>query len=339
MEPIDLVYTWCDSADEKWSAKREAAARAFGLPLDPSANAACRYAANDELRYALRSAERCVPWVRMVFLVIDDDIAPPSWLRLDHPRLRIVRLREILPAPEKPCFCSDAIEHRLAFIPGLAERFLYSNDDCMFYRPLKPGFFFAKDGYPLFRFGGKRDASKVKSYPTYNRNLAHAERLVRSACGDVSVELAKAFARYPHHCIDAYRKDDVLATYEKYKAEIEPMFDYPFRRDSNVQRLVYAYDAIARGHGHYRLARFHLKDNWPWYKRLRHPRYADSFQFYGEGWRDGPEMLRRWAPGLFCFNDTEVATEEDRVWLRATLSALFPIPSSFEKDDRNVPSV
>ncbi len=50
MEPIDLVYTWCDSADAKWSAKREAASRSFGLPSDPTSNSACRYASIGELR-------------------------------------------------------------------------------------------------------------------------------------------------------------------------------------------------------------------------------------------------------------------------------------------------
>ena len=121
MEGIDLVYTWCDSADPVWNARRLATMEAFDLVPDPAANAACRYAANDELRYSLRSAERCVPWVRRVFLVIADDATPPKWLRLDHRKLQIVRLGEILPDPSKPCFCSDAIEHRLAFIPGLSE--------------------------------------------------------------------------------------------------------------------------------------------------------------------------------------------------------------------------
>ena len=331
MEPVDLVYTWCDSADAKWNAKREAAARSFGLPPDPAANSTCRYASNDELRYALRSAEKFVPWVRMVFLVLDDDITPPAWLRLDHPRLRVVRLRDVLPDPSKPCFCSDAIEHRLAFISDLAERYIYSNDDCLFYRPLKPGFFFARDGFPRFRFGGMRSGSRV--YATYIQNLDNAISLVRQTlCSAPSRVLAEAFSRYPHHCIDAYRKSDVLDAYARYRDHIEPMYDFPFRRPENVQRVLYAYDAIARGHGHFRLARFRVMERRAWWKRLLRPGYADSLQFFGEGWRDGPAMLRKWRPGLCCFNDTERSSDEDRDWLRKTLSSLFPAPSSFEKE-------
>lgn len=331
MEPIDLVYTWCDSADAKWSAKREAASRSFGLPSDPTANSACRYASIGELRYAFRSAEQCVPWVRKVFLVLDDDITPPAWLKLDHPRLRVVRLGDVLPDPSKPCFCSDAIEHRLAFIPDLAERYIYSNDDCLFYRPLKPDFFFARDGFPRFRFGGMRGGSQI--YATYVQNLDNAVSLVRQTLRSAPPRvLSEAFARYPHHCIDAYRKSDVLDAYARYRDHIEPMYGFPFRRPENVQRVLYAYDAIARGHGHFRLAVFRVKERRPWWKRLLRPGYADSLQFFGEGWRDGPVMLRKWRPGIFCFNDTERSSDEDRDWLRKTLSSLFPVPSSFEKE-------
>ena len=42
MEGIDLVYTWCDSADPVWNARRLATMEAFDLVPDPAANAAAR---------------------------------------------------------------------------------------------------------------------------------------------------------------------------------------------------------------------------------------------------------------------------------------------------------
>ena len=36
MEDVDLVYTWCDSADPVWNARRLAAMKAFNLVADPS---------------------------------------------------------------------------------------------------------------------------------------------------------------------------------------------------------------------------------------------------------------------------------------------------------------
>lgn len=327
---IDIVYTWCSDADTVWRSKREDAARACGIGPDSEGNAECRFADNDDLKYSFRSLELYVPWVRKVFLVIDDDITPPAWLKLDHPRLRIVRLGEIMPKPQRPCFCSDSIEHRLAFIPDLAEHYLYSNDDCLFGRRLRPSFFFTRKGYPVFRFGKLRRG--YNELPcTYLKNLDMAERLVAARHPLLGRELDEALRRYPHHCIDAYVKRDVLQTYEDFKAAIEPQFDYPFRRDCNVQRLIYALDAIARGHGRFRLARFRLNDR-PWYKRLLRPGYADSLQFYGDGWQTALEALRRFRPGMFCFNDTETKIESDRRWLRDQYESLFPAASSFEKE-------
>ena len=240
----------------------------------------------------------------------------------------------IMPPETLPCFCSGTIEHHIARIPGLAPRFVYSNDDCMFYRPLRPDFFFARDGYPFFRFGGTRNPSPEARAANYNYicNLERADALVRAACPASCGELEKAMSRYPHHCIDAYRTDDLLETYARYRDALLPTFAFPFRSPDKVQRVLYAYDAIARGHGHFRLARFRVKEKRAWWKRILRPGYADSLQFFGEGWREGPEMLRRWRPGLFCFNDTESATDDDRAWLRQTMESLFSERSSFEKE-------
>lgn len=334
-QDIDLVYTWCDAADAAWREKKDATARAYGREATARGNADCRFVSNDEIRYALRSAERNLPWVRRVFLVIDDDITPPAWLRLDHPKLRIVRLSEIMPKEALPCFCSGTIEHHLARIPGLAARYVYSNDDCMFGRPLAPSFFFARDGYPYFRFGGLRNPGPEARQANYNYicNLEQADRLIAEAYPSPNGELAQAAKRYPHHCIDAYVRDDVLDCFARFRDALLPTFAFPFRSPDKVQRVLYAYDAIARGHGHFRLARFRVKERRAWWKRLLRPGYADSLQFFGDGWKTSLEMLRKWRPGLFCFNDTEAATDEDRAWLRRTLAALFPAPSSFERED------
>ena len=71
-EPIDLVYAWCDDADPKWRAKREATAARFGVTFDAVHNGACRYRGGDMLRYSLRSVFRLAPWVGNVFVVMDD---------------------------------------------------------------------------------------------------------------------------------------------------------------------------------------------------------------------------------------------------------------------------
>ena len=329
--PVDIVYTWCDAADAKWAAKKDAVARYCGLPPDSKANAACRFAAGVDLKFSLRSAEICAPWIRTVFLVVDDDAALPAWLNPENPKLRVVRHSEIIPSRYLPTFDSSCIEHHLAHIPGLSERFLCANDDTMFYRKVEPSFFYAPDGLPYCRYAGKPRPVDWKPANPYESRLRRALDLVMSRHPDPGRQLRSAAVRYPHHNIDAYLKSDMLATFDLYSGEIEKTLGLHFRTKDTVQRAVYYYEALATGRGHYRLARRAVGVKRSWIRSLLRPAYAESLQFVRKRWKTGLDELRQWRPGLFCFNDTLEITDEDRAGLVKVYGELFPDKSSFEK--------
>ena len=330
-ETIDIVYTWCDAADAKWAAKKDAFARSCGLPADSKANAACRFAAGEDLRFSLRSVERCAPWIGFVFLVVDDDATLPVWLDEGNPKLRVVRHSEIIPARYLPTFDSSCIEHHLARIPGLSERFLCANDDTMFYRKVEPSFFYAPDGLPYCRYAGKPRPADWKPANPYESRLRRALDLVMSRHPHQGRQLRSAAVRYPHHNIDAYLKSDMLATFDLYSDEIAKTLGSHFRTKDAVQRAVYYYEALATGRGHYRLARRAVGVRRSWIRRLLRPAYAESLQFVRRRWKTGLDELRQWRPGLFCFNDTLEITDDDRAGLVEVYRELFPDRSSFEK--------
>jgi len=144
--PIDLVYTWVDGADPIWRARRDAAWAAAN-PGEHSTLAAnpSRYANRDELRYALRSLAVHADWVRTIYIVTDRQV--PPWLNLEHPRVRVVDHTAIFAGGAGlPTFNSHAIESRLHHIEGLAEHYLYLNDDMFFGRPCVPEDFFVGNG-------------------------------------------------------------------------------------------------------------------------------------------------------------------------------------------------
>ena len=229
MSPIDLVYCWCDDADPKWRAKRMATAEKFGMATDSVHNGACRYRGGDMLRYSLRSAERGVPWVRTIFIVLDDDQTIPDWPELKNPKIRFVRHSEIMPAEILPCFASDVIEHHLARIPGLADRFLYSNDDTLFWgSPIPESFFFARDGYPYFRYGMRRKPSANGVEQDYRCRLNAADELLKTRFG-LRPGPFSMIGRLPHHNVDAYCRQDMLDCYAEFRAEIESHLAFPFR--------------------------------------------------------------------------------------------------------------
>ncbi|MBL1099535.1 stealth family protein [Streptomyces coffeae] len=144
--PIDVVYTWVDGSDPLWQRRRAAAA---GLGYHAQAANAARYANRDELRYSLRSLYLYAPWVRHIYIVTDRQV--PDWLALSHPGITVVDHQDIFDDPGAlPTFNSHAIETRLHHIHGLAEHFLYFNDDVFLGSPVTPQDFFLANGVSKF---------------------------------------------------------------------------------------------------------------------------------------------------------------------------------------------
>jgi hypothetical protein len=148
--PVDVVYTWVDGSDPAWRARRDSFLRAVPSGVDSEAAAsAARFQCRDELRYSLRSLQMYAGWVRQIFLVTDKQV--PEWLDLSDRRVHVIDHSEIFPdATCLPTFNSHAIESVLHRIPGLAEHFLYFNDDVFLGRPIGPELFFWSNGLPKF---------------------------------------------------------------------------------------------------------------------------------------------------------------------------------------------
>ncbi|MFK0216767.1 Stealth CR1 domain-containing protein [Streptomyces vinaceus] len=144
--PVDAVITWVDASDPAWRRRRDRAAAGVtgSAPVDHAEN---RYRDRGELRYCLRSIAAHAPWIRRVFVVTDDQT--PPWLATEHPQVTVVDHRELFADPAGlPVFNSHAIESQLHRIPGLAEHFLYFNDDIFLGRPQRPQNYFLSSGLP-----------------------------------------------------------------------------------------------------------------------------------------------------------------------------------------------
>ncbi|MDR2800612.1 MAG: Stealth CR1 domain-containing protein, partial [Desulfovibrio sp.] len=144
--PIDAVYTWVDGADPAHAAKRARYLREQRGVHENGLEQA-RFRDNDELRYSLRALELYAPWIRYVILVTDRQV--PAWLRRDHPSVRVVDHTRFIPGRFLPTFNSHVIEAWLHAVPGLAEHYIYLNDDVFLARPCRKTDFFTPNGLPL----------------------------------------------------------------------------------------------------------------------------------------------------------------------------------------------
>jgi hypothetical protein len=144
---VDLVISWVDGADAAFVAKkaRYRAACTAGAATTLGAGGAKRFEDRGELRYLLRSVDRHLPWIRRVHLLCDDQ--RPAWLNETHPRLVVHDQRDFFVSQAAvPSFNSHAIEMQLHHVPGLAEHFIYCNDDYFFGQDLAASAFFYASG-------------------------------------------------------------------------------------------------------------------------------------------------------------------------------------------------
>lgn len=142
--PVDVVYTWVDDSDPEWRGRFEDALEREGHRLHPQSANPSRYRSRDKLRFSLRSLALYADFVRHVHIVTAGQV--PSWLDVGHPDITIVDHNEILDGRHLPTFNSHAIESRLHRIDGLAEHYLYFNDDFMLGRQVTAGTFFTVNG-------------------------------------------------------------------------------------------------------------------------------------------------------------------------------------------------
>lgn len=138
---IDAIITWVDGADPAHKAKRLAHLAPAVEPLHENGINPHRWACSDELSYCLRSIENNAPWIGTIYIITDAQTPDLSELSETlRSRIKIVDHTQIFAGYEHvlPTFNSLAIESMMWRIEGLAEHFIYFNDDVFLTAPLHP---------------------------------------------------------------------------------------------------------------------------------------------------------------------------------------------------------
>ena len=315
-EPIDLVYTWVDGADPEWreamTAARDGVSAAAGV--ERSALAESRFTSRDELRYSLRSVEYYASWFRQIFLVTAGQV--PDWLDTDHPRMTVVDHRDIFTDPAVlPVFNSHAIESQLHHIDGLAERYVYLNDDVFFMRPTDPELFFEGNGIARFF---------PSIVPLDHRPAAPGDLPVMSAAKRGRDHLIDRHGRTVTHRFQHTPHPQVRAVLEELEAEAPEIF-----REVAASRFRHPDDYSIASSLHHHEA----------YVRGRAVPGELSYQFIDLAFPDRGVRLdraaRRTDLDVLCLNESTIDPDDadtiaDEV--AQFLDHRFPVASTFEKD-------
>ena len=228
--PVDVVYTWVDGSDPAWNAAREQRlAGITGTAQTRESSGQARFIAHDELRYSFRSIHLFAPWVRRIHLVTAGQV--PDWLDTDHPMVNLVDHAQILPAEGLPTFNSHAIETSLHRIDGLAEHFVYFNDDFLLGRPVRPETLFTASGLSATYFSpmtiGLTDAPDAAPFlkAAWNNRA-----LLQEAFGAVTT---RNLAHAPY----AHRVSVLQELTERFPEPLAATARSPFRSDTDVSTL------------------------------------------------------------------------------------------------------
>ena len=147
--PIDAVITWVDGSDPQHAEKLNTYLATLGGERPRAANP-IRFHHSGELDYCVTSLLRFAPWIRTIYIVTDNQ-TPDIISRLKgtqyESRVVIVDHTVIFAGFEHylPTFNSSSILAVLWRIPGLAENFIFLNDDFVLVQPVSPGDFFRND--------------------------------------------------------------------------------------------------------------------------------------------------------------------------------------------------
>lgn len=145
---IDFVVMWVDGSDPEWRAlKARYTPESDSIEKDTEN----RYRDWGLMKYWFRAIEQYAPWVRKVHFITWGHV--PAFLNLTNSKLNLVKHEDYLPADVLPTFNSEAIEMNIQRIPGLAEHFVFFNDDMFLNRPVSPDDFFDPEtGNPKMMF-------------------------------------------------------------------------------------------------------------------------------------------------------------------------------------------
>lgn len=312
--PIDVVYTWVDGGDPDWRRRKERALAENPWVREVNGQAAndSRWTSRDELRWSMRALHAFAPWVRHVHLVTDEQV--PPWLDLDHPRLTVVGHEEIFgDTGALPTFNSQAIESRLHRIPGLAEHFLYLNDDVILARPVTPDLFFTAGGLTKFfpspslvDLSPREQADRPADSAAKNNR-----RLIRETFGRV---LTRKMMHTPHPS-----RRSVLAEIEaRFAEQVRSTAGHQFRHPDDVSVL----SSLQQYYGYL------TGQATPGTIRHRYTDLADP----GAPLKLAT-LLRHRDVDTLCLNDVDTpdaALGEQEALLADFLPAYLPFPSPFE---------
>ncbi len=256
---IDFVILWVDGGDLAW---QEAFSRnVHGFDGDKRIS---RYRDWENLRYIFRGFELFTPWVRKIHFVTWGHL--PPWLNTEHEKLHIVNHHDFLDEKNLPVFNCNPLEVNLHRIKGLAEKFVYFNDDTFLLKRTPPERFFKNDlPCDMLTFNAISDSMianiKINDLQCIHRHFDKKEVLKKNFFKIFNfrtnfIELIKTLLLMPWpkitgfydpHLPQPFLKSTFFEVWENEKEILEKTSASKVRNCSDVNQYLFRYWRLCKG--------------------------------------------------------------------------------------------
>ena len=238
-EPIDAVITWVDGQDDTHAKKLSNYLLDRGIVRPIEGAAPTRFNAVGEIEFCIRSILRFAPWIRTIYVVTDAQ-APPilkTFIGTEYDdKIKCIDHRDIFNGHLSllPTFNSISIEAMLWRIEGLANQFIYFNDDNFLIRAVTPHDFF-RDRKVVVRGKMKIQSNKKSFYRTVQEK---------------SAQFVGFKWRYLHleHVPHALRRDLFDALLRDYPEKYIKNAAFAFRDQQQIWPISWVYHVALKAH-------------------------------------------------------------------------------------------
>jgi len=325
-KPIDFVICWVDGNDPKWRKEKN--------NYDPKSgndDREIRYRDWDNLQYWFRGVEKYTPWVNKIHFVTWGHI--PYWLDTNHPKINIVKHEDYIPQEYLPTFSARPIEINLHRIEGLADQFVYFNDDMFITRPMSESDFFL-DGKPrdigVFDIGIKLDETHgsavlnsiiiinkyfnkrrvIKSHPLKWFHPYYGFNMLKSV---LLLPWGYITGFYTPHLPNSFLKSTFYEVWEQETEKLEMTSNNKFRDKEDVTQYIFKFWQLASGN-------------------FKPTKNLGKLYSIGRDFKQAKENIKKQKYKMICLNDSEIKGdfEKKKKGIIDSFQRILPEKSSFE---------
>ncbi len=234
MEAVDLVISYVNNKDEAWRNSFIKFCQRYNCKDRIVNMIGERYGGIDFLRYHLKLANKNMPWLRKIFVLVSSK-SQLKGMELPN-NVEVVVHEDFIWNEYLPTFNSTTIEMFLWEIPNLSEHFIYANDDMLPTKPMKISDFFHENKIKIaWREDDIGECTTIYGKQCLNCCVALSKKLGGTITqGKVLRPVHSYTPMIRSHCKEAFKliKKEILThisafrTQYQYNQYIYPLYEY-----------------------------------------------------------------------------------------------------------------